>query len=1097
MLQTHYKLWERILSGVVFLVSTIVYLITMEKSASMWDTPEFITTFHKLEVGHPPGAPFYMLVYNFFSHLFPSSGSWVAIAANSISAVLSGLTIYFLFKTISHLIRRGYGLRTSLINQRELYPMDQSILGLGGALVGSLLYAFTDTFWYSAVEAEVYSFSSLFTALVFYLMLKWEETEESYLANRWLLLIAYLMGLSVGVHLLNLLAIPAMALIYYFRKTKAPNWKGAIFSILISFALIAIIMFGIIQGVPEVAGWFELLCVNVLGLGFNSGLSIYIVLLLVVLGVTFWSAVREKESNLLLRCGFLTSIILMGIPFMGNGWLLPLLLIALIGGGLFYVRKLPRQALGLGTMSLFLFFLGLSTYGVILIRANSDIPMNQNTPSEVFSLRYYLSREQYGTNPLIYGQTYASLPKYNEKGQAVTTKTTTYRRAPKYTPGDKDRYIAVVTEQMEYRDDMKMFFPRVFSNIMPHFKEGYKIWGNIEGKPMLIQQRGETKEVLMPTFIENLRYFFAYQVNYMYWRYFLWNFSGRQNDLHGQGELTKGNWITGIPFIDSMLLGGPQDHLPSFIKDNPGYNRYFMLPLILGLLGLLMQLFGESKNKENFFIILALFFMTGLAIVLYINQTPYQVRERDYSYAGSFYAFAIWIGFGIPALYNLITDNGKSRKPILALFISIICLGVPALVFGQNYDDHNRDGRTIAIDFGNNYLQSCDPNAILFCNGDNDTFPLWYAQEVEGVRRDIKVCNTSYLQADWYIEQMKRQHYTSSPLPITWGLKEYGGDKRSVAYVFPTINDTIPLRTGLDFIASDDPKLKRVPGIPQTLDYLPTEHLYFKYDPSDLLKRGILYPEDLEGITTPRMEINLKGKNYLGKQELVILDMLENNKFERPMYYCITVGEGEHVTLTKNMRQTGMVLQVLPFKTKETNKELDTERMYRNVTKRFKWGGADIPTTYMDENNRRMCETYRSQVFAKLANNLLEQRDTLRAKEVLSLSETAIRSEVVPHTASSLSLVQAFYRAGERKTADRIVTSMLECYLGDIEWFFQLDPDRFMSCIQEVGLNLAIVSELLRLNEQFKGLIPTEFVEKARFYQDYYLKLTEELNKPS
>lgn len=1088
MRQHQYKQYERIISYVVFLVSTVVYLFTMEKSASVWDNPEFITTFSKLEVGHPPGAPFYMLVYNFFSHLFPGHGDWVAIAGNTLSSILSGLTILILFRTISHLIRRSYGLKSTLNPEYEL-PRAEAYLGLGGALVGALMYAFSDTFWYSAIESEVYSFSSFFTALVFYLMLKWEETEDEEKADRWLLLIPYLMGLSVGVHLLNLLAIPAMALIYYFKKTALPTWKGALVSVLLSFVLIAVILFGVIQGAPEMAGWFDLFFVNTLGLPFNSGLAFYVLLLFLVLGATIWRAMSGKgaEKPLLVKGGFVLGVILLGIPFVG-GWIVSLILLGVL---LFYVFKskvFTTKTIWLFSSSLLLIFMGISTYGVILIRANSDIPMNQNEPQDVFSLRYYLSREQYGATPLIYGQTYASLPKYGTDGQPVTTKTTTYKR-------DGDRYKEVVTEEIQYRDDQKMLFPRVYSNMLPHFKSGYEIWGNIKGETRTVNDRGESRTVVIPTFAENLRYFFAYQVNYMYWRYFMWNFSGRQNDLQGQGEITKGNWITGIPFIDAIFLG-PQDGLPTFVKDNAGHNRYFMLPLILGLLGLLMQLYGGRRSKENFWIILLLFFMTGLAIVLYINQTPYQVRERDYAYAGSFYAFAIWVGFGVPALYNMLTKNGEEQKAKLAILISILCLGVPTLVLAENWDDHDRDGRRLASDFGRNYLESCAPDGIIFCNGDNDTFPLWYAQEVEGVRPDLQVCNTSYLQADWYINQMKRRHYDAAPLPISWGMKEYGGDKRGIAYIVPTVRDSIPVRTALDFIASDDPKLKEIPGVASGIDYVPTDRLFLKYDASKLIREGKLYPTDTAYIPEDEaMHFDFRGKNYLGKQEMIILDMLDKNGFERPMYYAITVGESEHVKMTDYMRMTGMAFQILPFRTRGTKAEIDTKRMYENVTKKFRWGGADTEGVYMDENNRNMCETYRSQIFGKLAQALIEEGDTVRAKEVLALSEKAIRSDVVPHSSSSLLLVDCFYKVGEKEKAEEISRQILDDKLTDLDWYYRLDADKFLLTAKEMELATIVSSELLRMNEEAKGSLSKVYGEKVNYYTDAYMKFAGALDE--
>lgn len=1093
MQRTNYKRLERGLSWVVFAISAIVYWITMEKSASVWDCPEFIITYNKLEVGHPPGAPFYMLVYNVFAQLFPGHPDWIATAGNALSGLLSGLTILLLFRTISHLIRRAYILRNASWREEVEVPTDYAWIALGSALVGSLTYAFTDTFWYSAVEAEVYSFSSFFTALVFYLILKWEETRNPIKEDRWLLLIAYLMGLSVGVHLLNLLTIPAMSLVYYFKRSEKPTWKGGIGAVLISFLLIAVVLFGIVPGAPEVAGYFDLFFVNTLGLSYNSGLICYVILLAVVIGLTIAASMRRPVPMTRLKVGFLATCILLGIPFMGSGWVIPAIVIAALIWYLWYYKRVDVHRLAQMTMAMGLFFIGLSTYGVILVRANSDIPMNQNTPEDVFALRYYLSREQYGSTPLIYGQTYASLPEYDAHGHPVTKTKVTYARVNKLSPDDPDHYERQESKSLVYRKDMQMFFPRMYSNMMPHFQQGYEIWGDVTGKTKTVNQAGRPETVTLPTFGENLRYFFDYQLNYMYWRYFMWNFSGRQNDIQGQGELTKGNWITGIPFIDGLFLG-PQKDLPSFVTDNAGHNRYFMLPLILGLLGLIAQLLsGRRRNRENFWIILMLFFMTGIAIVLYLNQTPYQVRERDYAYAGSFYAFSIWIGCGVYGLYDLITKGSSRERKGLAIGLTVACLLVPTLVAAQNWDDHDRSGRRLAADSGNNYLNSCDPGGIIYCNGDNDTFPLWYAQEVEGVRRDLKVCNSSYLQADWYIEQMKTQSYDAEPMPITWGLKEYGGDKRGIAYVVPVMKDTLQLRHALDFIASDDPSTRDIPGIVQKVDYLPSTKITLDYDPERLISEGLLYPSDTAYIREPRTLYDFEGKTYLGKEELVSYDMLEANKWERPVYFCITVGESNRMGLTPYFRQTGMAYQVLPFRTKGTSAEIDVERMYTNVMEKFKWAGADVPGTYMDENARRMIETYRSMIFAPLAQGLLAQGDTIRAREVLERSQTAILDEVVPHEASSLPLVDALYGAGMTKEAEAISTTMLERQLRDLDWYFRLSDRDFITAIPEIEREIIVAEELMRLNRAHGSGLEAKYGKQCDYYSKTYLQIYNQL----
>lgn len=1086
MLQKKYKTWERILSYVVFLLSTIVYLITMEKSASSWDCPEFIITFHKLEAGHPPGAPFYMLVYNFFSHLFPGDAGSISLAANAMSGILSGLTILLLFRTISHLIRRSIMVE-EWGSLRSVLPMQKVILALGGALVGSLLYAFTDTFWYSAVEAEVYSFSSFFTALVFYLMLRWEDVADDEGSDRWLVAIAYLMGLSIGVHLLNLLALPAMGLLYYFKRYETPTLKGGIIATIVSFVLIAIIMFGIVQGVPEVAGWFEVFAVNTLGLPFNSGLVLHIVLLFVALIVTYVSTLRRPANLMIVRVGFLTSVMLMGIPFMGSGWVVPAAIIVGLAVYLFKASVLHLRTINIMVVSMFVFFLGVSTYGVILIRANSDIPMNQNTPSNVFSLRYYLSRDQYGKSPLLYGHSFTSLPAYGSDGSLKFKESTVWKPAQKSAPEDKDRYEATKSQEVIYRDDMNMLFPRMHNNTMPHYPDGYRLWSDMTGRTMNVEERGTYKSVQVPTFADNLRYFFAYQVNYMYWRYFLWNFSGRQNDLQGQGEITKGNWITGIPFIDAMFLG-PQDDLPDFIKDNKAYNRYYMLPLILGLLGLFYQINGRRKNKEAFWITLALFFMTGLAIVIYINQPPYQVRERDYSFSGSFYAFAIWIGFAVPAIYSIIERYLKGRAVGGAILATVLTMGVPALVFAENYDDHNRHGRRLAADFGRNYLESCDPNGIIFCNGDNDTFPLWYAQEVEGVRTDLRVCNTSYLQADWYIEQMKKDSYDSKALPISWGMREYGGDKRGVVYLFPLLEDTVDVANALAYAASDDPRLKKLPEIAQEIDHIPANKLSLSYDPAQLLTQKIIYPSDSSLWGDQKMHFDFSQKKALGKHELIILNMYEQSKMTRPFYYCITVGDSERLGMTPNFRQTGMAYQVMPFRTQGTGSEIDVERMYTNVMTKFRWGGADNPSVYMDENSRRTCETYRNMIFAPLADALMAKGDTLRAKEVLAVALEAICPEAVPHSYSSLPLIESLYKAGEAGKAEEVSVTLVESGLSALRWYYRLDTSKFISVFREVELQLYIINELFKLNEG-KGALEEKYGKEFHLYEKEYMQL--------
>ncbi|MDO4790022.1 MAG: DUF2723 domain-containing protein [Porphyromonas sp.] len=1094
MKQQIFKRIEMIGAVAVMLLSSFVYILTMEKSSSLWDCPEFITTFDRLEVGHPPGAPFYMLVYNFFSTILPVGSNHVAIAANTVSALMSGATVMLLFLSISHLVRRCF-VRTE---EEEAEGRLRSYVGyvaLGAAFVGSLLYAFTDTFWYSAVEAEVYSFSSLFTALVFYLMLKWEAAADSSTADRWIVGIAYLMGLSIGVHLLNLLCLPAMGLIYYYKKSSNPTLKGSVLALFGSFALIAIIMFGIVQGAPAVAGVVELFTVNFLGLPFNSGLILYLLLLSVLLIWGYVESIRIESKRRVMQAIFLVVVVLLGIPFMGSSWIVSLLIIGLVGWWAFTRPSFTSKLMNLAMLCSAVFFIGVSTYGVILIRANSDIQLNQNNPSDVFTLKRYVAREQYGSTPHLYGKTFASLPERNSDGSTKFKESVQWQRASKMSETEKDRYEKLTIQEPVYRSDMNMFFPRVFNSTQAHFPQGYKMWSDFKGQTMNVNDGGQMKTVVVPTFGDNLTYFFRYQIGYMYWRYFMWNFSGRQNDLSGQGEATRGNWITGFTPLDSALLGIDMESMPEHMKQNKGYNRYFMLPFLLGLLGIFFLLVSKnasrsSKSMETLFIVFMLFFMTGLAIILYLNQPPYQVRERDYTFAASFYAFSIWIAFGVAYVSEIIDHyafkgKGDKKAPIIA---TLFCMFVPALVFAQNYDDHNRHGRTLASDFGYNYLESCEPNGIIFCNGDNDTFPLWYAQEVEGVRRDLRVCNTSYLQADWYVDQMKKDMYDSKALPISWHPNQYAGEKLSVIYVVPLLQDTVPLGRALDYASSTDPKNKKLPNIDRQIDYIPTETLSLEYNPEDLIAKGAIYPSDTAFIpASQKMIFNMKGKQLLGKHESVILNIMANNNFERPVYYCTTVPDSEYVGMKPYFRQTGLAYRVLPFRAGDSIvTQVDTERMYENVMRKFRWGGADRKGVYMDENARRMFEGYRTEVFSVLANALVAKGDTVRAQEVLRKGLEVLPEDVIPHTRTSIPLVDALYQAGMNDEALALSKTMMSQSLAVLHWAMAQPINGQDGSSREIDEALLVSTTIARINkvynEEFYKAVEAEVLKYLKYF---------------
>ena len=1076
-----YKLINNALGWIVFVIASAVYLMTMEPTASFWDCGEFISSAFKLEVGHPPGAPFFMLVANLFTQ-FASDPSKVAVMVNTMSALASGFTILFLFWSITHMARK------IIVDRTEEMTLAQMITILGAGLVGALAYTFSDTFWFSAVEGEVYASSSLFTAVVFWLILKWEEVADQPHADRWIVLIAYLMGLSIGVHLLNLLCIPAIVLVYYYKKVPDPTIKGTFVALLFSFAIVALMMYGVVQGLVEVCGYFELLFVNVLGMPYNTGVYAYVVVLAGVLIWSIWETMRDEVNLIRMKLAFILSVVLIGIPFIGSGYLIAILLTAALSACLFLQKEVNVKLLNTALVCLMVIVVGYSSYALTLIRATADTPMNQNTPSDIFTLRTYLAREQYGKTPLIYGQTYVSEVKRENQGGACAAVTKqgapTYSRVIKQDPNEKDRYyISHYDTEYEYVDELNMLFPRMFSSD-PRHVSAYKEWADVKGVPVKYSRCGEMTTVMKPTFGENLRFFFTYQFNFMYWRYFMWNFSGRQNDIQGHGEVLNGNWITGIKFIDEILVG-PQEDMPSDIADNKGHNVYYMLPLLLGILGLFYQAYAGQKGIQGFWITFFLFFMTGIAIVLYLNQTPYQPRERDYAYAGSFYAFCIWIGFGVAALAKGLQQYGKLPAVAAASVATLLSLFVPIQMGAQNWDDHDRSGRYVCRDFGSNYLESCEPNAVIFTNGDNDTFPLWYAQEVEGIRTDVRVCNTSYLQTDWYIDQMKKQAYDSDPLPISWTRADYVQGTRDAAYVFPMTDQAIDLGTALDFVRSNDPKFKKIPGYNQQLDYIPSQTITYQVDSAAVMAAGVISPADTAALLK-QMTINLKDKDYLGKQELIILDMLRTNNWQRPIYYAITVSPDQFVKLDPYFQQTGLAYQLVPMEVKGKARSVNTEKMYDNIMNKFKWGGVDKPGIYLDENVMRMCKSYRAYVFGRLAASLIAEGQKEKALNVLDKAMQVLPPENVPLDYSALSLAEMYYELGQQEKAEAVYTGIADAAMRNVNWFFRLSPQQFTSVLGELEHNLAVVQEVLRVSKRYHPEFGQKYQEEFDNYRMAY-----------
>ncbi len=1111
-----------------FAIAAIVYCSTIEPTASFWDCPEFISTGYKLEIGHPPGAPFFMLTANLFSQ-FASDPSHVAYMVNTMSALLSAATILFLFWTISHLVRR------LLIKQEDFFqattlkdiPAYKWIAIEASAMVGALIYTFSDTFWFSAVEGEVYAYSSAFTAVVFWLILKWEDQADQPHADRWLVLIMYMTGLSIGVHLLNLLCLPAIVLVYYYRKfpTDDPkrDLKGSLIALFISAVVVAAVLYGVIPGIVQVGGWFELLFVNILGCPFNTGEIVYIILLI---GIIIWAIyetyhdLNEKRQNI----AFLMAVAMLGIPFYGHGWsaaVIGILVLVVLWFVLGYkskpsVKGQKPQALvsarikNTSLLCMLMLMIGYSSYALIVIRSAANPPMDQNSPEDIFTLGDYLGREQYGQRPLLYGPSYASQVALEQDGQyckpVMTKGDPVWQRKEKASADEKDEYFVVRTKD-EYKYAQNMLFPRMYSSA---HRSAYESWmGDISCTESEFDRCGEMITVKMPTQLENLRFFISYQCNFMYWRYFMWNFAGRQNDLQGNGELEHGNWLSGWEWLDNWRLGD-QDQLPDELKENKGHNVYYMLPLILGLIGLFWQSLAKHHGSisdqtgiRQFWVVFFLFFMTGLAIVVYLNQTPMQPRERDYAYAGSFYAFAIWCGMGVAAIIELIRNKvlkARSEKyaTALAAFVSIVCLLIPVQMASQNWDDHDRSGRYTCRDFGQNYLMSLQQqnNPIIFTNGDNDTFPLWYNQDVEGVRTDARVCNLSYLQTDWYIDQMRRPAYDSPSVPISWERIEYCSGTNEYVSIEPSMKEAVlehyrqnPEEARQQF--GDNPfELKNilkywVRSKNSDLHLIPTDTLYMTIDKEAVRKSGMMMASDS---IPDRMVISLKGKRALYKGDLMILEMLAQCNWERPIYVAVSVGDENYINLGDNVITEGLAYRITPFTTMQDGKPLpgvknfDTERTYDNIMHRFKFGGLEQQGIYLDETVMRMCFTHR-RMMARLATELIYEGHDLedagnakeakakyaKATQVLRYVGKVIPTYNVPHSyaSGSLDMARAWLALGQQKEAKAIINMLWKNSVQYAKWYCSLEGYRFDSSKNDVLLHLYILQQLVSLVDTF------------------------------
>lgn len=989
-----YKKLNNIIGWIIWAIASFVYLSTIEPTTSFWDCGEFIAAAYNLEVGHPPGAPLFMLIGRFFTMFTTPENA--AYAINMLSALSSSFTILFLFWSITALVKKLV-VRTGEMDKPAMLAI------FGSAIVGSLAYTFSDSFWFSATEAEVYALSSLFTAIVFWAILKWEAVYTEKHSVRWIVLIAYLIGLSIGVHLLNLLAIPAMVFVYYF-KTRELTFKNLAIAFGISILILGTIQSLIIPGTVKVGFMFELLFVNTFNLPFNSGLLFYIAILA-----------------------------------------------ALSVLGLYYTHKKGKQVWNTIILCVTVLLIGFSTYSIIMIRSAANPPMDENNPENAFTLLSYLNREQYGSMPLLYGQYFntpldAKEPFVEDKPQYFQDKA-------------KGKYVLINKDQKtkpNYDEKLSGFFPRMWSSQAHHVRT-YKEWTDFKGKKMRASN-GET--ISIPTFGENLKFFFSYQLNHLYFRYFMWNFVGRQNDVQGHGEITNGNWISGIKFIDEMRLGN-QDKLPSSITDNPANNTYFFLPLLLGLLGMVYQ---YKKDKKGFLVLLLLFFFTGVAIIINQNQSV-QPRERDYAYVGSFYTFAIWMALGVYALCDVLSKK-MSRVASAGLATTICLLGVPVLMANQNWDDHDRSKRYTARDFAKNYLNSCAPNAILFTNGDNDTFPLWYVQDVERYRTDVRVVNLSLLNTDWYIEQMRRKAWDSDGIPQMLPEYKVRNNNNDYVYIYDRgIEGYTDVDDIIKFVTDDTPKSKITGNDNKQIDYIPTKNLKVSVDKDKVLANGTVSKDRADRVVD-NIEWALSG-NGIYKKDLIILDILAANNWDRPIYFAITTGDDAYLGLTDYFQIEGLAYRLVPYKAQSYDGqtgEVNTDIMYENLMTKFAWGGMDKGNLFMDENNKRMCMNFRNN-FARLAGELIRQDKKEQAVQVLDKCLEVLPEHNVPYNQFMVSIAEHYYRLKENDKANNIVKTLINQYHEELIYYTSLKGSYRKNVEREEGFAKYILGQLIMLSK--------------------------------
>ena len=1081
-----YNLVNNLTGWAVFLVAAFTYCATVEPAASFWDCPEFISTAAKLEVGHPPGAPFFMLTGNLFSQ-FTSDVTLIAKLINTMNAVLSAFCILFLFWSITHLARKLLAPDNSNITAA------QTLAIMGSGIVGALAYTWSDTFWFSAVEGEVYAYSSMFTALVFWLILKWENHADEPHSDRWLVLIFYLTGVAVGIHLLNLLCLPAIALVYCYKRYPNVGLKGSLVALCVGGLLVAAVLYGIVPGIVKVGGWFELFFVNVLGLGFNTGTVLYILLVVGVVIAAIWSSLHTNRPLTIVL--YVAAVALLGIPFIGNGWTSILvgliLLVALYfvlnikRGGEYVVRK---QLLNTSLLCMLVLMIGYSSYAIIVIRSVANPPMDQNSPEDIFTLGNYLSREQYGNRPLFIGQAFTSEMKYDADYRYCYEYKDDMHRREKLSADEKDEYEVVSSPAKAiYPSGLTMLFPRMYSSA---HKQAYIDWmGTDLRKKDVNFEQGDGGRYIgeMPTQWSNLNFFLSYQVNFMYWRYFMWNFAGRQNGLQSFGEKDHGNFLTGIPVVDNAAYGD-QNLLPDELKQDKGHNVFYCLPLLLGLLGLFWQAFKGEAGVRQFWVVFFLFFMTGLAIVIYLNQTPQQPRERDYAYAGSFYAFTIWIGLGVAALYDILVAQLSKKlatkgsvRTAIACAATLLCLLVPLQMVSQTWDDHDRSDRYLCRDTGRNYLatmpdtlQDGSPaNPIIFTNGDNDTFPLWYAQETEGRYTSARVCNLEYLQTEWYTDQMVRPAYDSPALPIAWKRAEYVDDgKHGIYYIRPEE------KASLDAFKKAHPDGPDPYELTYILDnyvrpkgYFPTDSIVVKVNKENVINQGITVPEGAEipDQITISLEWAMKRGKLMARNQVMLYEMLARNEWKRPMYMTVTLGQENYAGLQDFFCLEGLAYRLTPFKRGQST--LDTEKMYNNMMTRYSYGNVRKPGLYLDETNQRLGQTHRH-ILIMLVQELLKEGKTDKALNALRKCKEELPNANVPYNYDEHLIAGFWYQAGDKKEALRVAKEIFRQNYQYVEWLNSVSSDAYTTYHERAfqhGYYMASCAQLALICDRSEG----------------------------